>query len=126
MLMPLPAGLLPLAQWQRQWRQRRRASNAPASASIAFSSIHRGGFQTRLYRFCVSVGMRRATAMAFNNRVAIVTGAARGIGEATARVLADKQATVAVVDIDVESADKAAQAICASGGQAKAFRCDVS
>jgi 3-oxoacyl-[acyl-carrier protein] reductase len=64
--------------------------------------------------------------MAFNNRVAIVTGAARGIGEATARVLAEKQAVVAVVDIDIDSADKAAEAICASGGQARAFRCDVS
>jgi NAD(P)-dependent dehydrogenase (short-subunit alcohol dehydrogenase family) len=64
--------------------------------------------------------------MALNNRVAIVTGAARGIGEATAHVLGEKQATIAVVDIDVENAEKVAQAICAAGGQAKAFRCDVS
>lgn len=64
--------------------------------------------------------------MALNNRVAIVTGAARGIGEATAQVLADKQAAVAVVDIDLENATKAAEAICAKGGTAKAFRCDVS
>ncbi len=64
--------------------------------------------------------------MAFDNRVAIVTGAARGIGEATARVLAEKQATVSVVDIDLENAEKVAQALSAAGGQAKAFQCDVS
>ena len=61
-----------------------------------------------------------------NNRVAIVTGAARGIGEATARILSEKGAAVAIVDLLQEEAQKVAESINANGGRAKAFRCDVS
>src|SRR5512140_3171740 len=63
--------------------------------------------------------------MPLESRVAIVTGSARGIGEATAHVLSDKQASIAVVDIDLEPAEAVAQAICDKGGKARAFRCDV-
>jgi NAD(P)-dependent dehydrogenase (short-subunit alcohol dehydrogenase family) len=63
--------------------------------------------------------------MPLENRAAIVTGAARGIGEATAYVLSDRQASVAVVDIDLDPAEAVARAICDKGGKAKAFRCDV-
>ncbi|MBX3084277.1 MAG: 3-oxoacyl-ACP reductase FabG [Anaerolineae bacterium] len=61
-----------------------------------------------------------------NNRVAIVTGAARGIGEATARILSEKGAAVAIVDLLEEESHKVAESINASGGRAQAFRCDVS
>jgi 3-oxoacyl-[acyl-carrier protein] reductase len=64
--------------------------------------------------------------MAVQNRVAIVTGAARGIGEATAHVLSQQGAAIAVVDIDVASAEKVAEAIRTAGGQAQAFGCDVA
>jgi len=60
------------------------------------------------------------------NRVALVTGAGRGIGAATAQRLATEGAAVAVADIDQEVAEEAAQTIRAAGGQAIAVACDVS
>jgi len=60
------------------------------------------------------------------NRVAIVTGAARGIGAATAALLAENGAHVAVSDIDAEVADAVVQQITAAGGSAANFPCDVS
>jgi 3-oxoacyl-[acyl-carrier protein] reductase len=50
-----------------------------------------------------------------DGRVAIVTGAARGIGVATARRLAEDGARVTVADLDVEGAEKAAAEISAGG-----------
>ncbi len=64
--------------------------------------------------------------MLLKDRIAIVTGAARGIGAATAERMAQEGARVAVVDIDADEAQATAQAIAGAGGQAAAFRCDVS
>jgi 3-oxoacyl-[acyl-carrier protein] reductase len=64
--------------------------------------------------------------MLLENRVAIVTGAARGIGEATAHKMCRDGALVAVVDIDLDEAQQVAAAIRDKGGVAEAFRCDVS
>jgi len=60
------------------------------------------------------------------NRVAIVTGAARGIGAATALVLARQGAKVAVCDIEPELTEKVSGSIRAEGLQAQTFLCDVS
>lgn len=59
-------------------------------------------------------------------KVSIVTGAARGIGEAYARALAECGAAVAVVDIDQDSAERAASGIRSGGGVAEAFVADVA
>ncbi len=56
-------------------------------------------------------------------QVAVVTGAARGIGLATARLLAEAGASVALLDIDGETARAEAARI---GGQAAAWTCDVT
>src|SRR5512135_1256093 len=56
----------------------------------------------------------------------LVTGAASGMGRATARVFAAEGANVAVTDYDVEGAESVAKAIAASGGSAKAWRLDVA
>jgi 3-hydroxybutyrate dehydrogenase len=59
-------------------------------------------------------------------RVALVTGAASGIGLAIAEALAREAATVAVTDLDGESASRAAERIRAAGGSAISMRCDVT
>jgi NAD(P)-dependent dehydrogenase (short-subunit alcohol dehydrogenase family) len=58
-------------------------------------------------------------------RVAIVTGAATGIGGATARRLAEEGARVLVVDVDAEGAQANASTIRAAGGTAEGFESDV-
>jgi 3-oxoacyl-[acyl-carrier protein] reductase len=62
----------------------------------------------------------------FTGKVAIVTGAAQGIGAATARRLADEGASVAVVDLTGERAQPVVDEITGSGGVAAAFGADVS
>src|SRR4051794_36497453 len=59
-------------------------------------------------------------------RVAIVTGAARGIGAATAVRLAQDGFAVAVLDLDEAAAKGAVEAIEAAGGRALAVGADVS
>ncbi|MEY9948110.1 3-oxoacyl-ACP reductase FabG [Kitasatospora sp. GAS1066B] len=62
----------------------------------------------------------------FTGKVAVVTGAAQGIGAATAKLLAEDGATVAVLDLSAERAQQTADAITAKGGTARAYACDVS
>lgn len=62
----------------------------------------------------------------FVGKVAIVTGAARGIGEAYARALAAEGASVVVADLNAEGGAKVAAAIEANGGRAVFARTDVS
>lgn len=61
-----------------------------------------------------------------SGRVALVTGAASGMGRAIALRLADEGAGVSVVDIDLDGAKKVAQEIKGRKGKAIAVKCDVS
>ena len=56
----------------------------------------------------------------------LVTGAASGMGRATARVFATEGANVAVTDYSAEGAQAVADEIAASGGIAKAWTLDVA
>jgi NAD(P)-dependent dehydrogenase (short-subunit alcohol dehydrogenase family) len=59
-------------------------------------------------------------------KVALVTGAAKGIGLGCARMLAKAGASVALVDVDGAGAESAAAALRESGATADAFVTDVS
>ena len=61
-----------------------------------------------------------------HERVAFVTGAAHGIGRATAIRLANEGAAVAIADLDLQAAQRVAREIAANGGAAIAIACDVT
>ncbi|KND60898.1 D-beta-hydroxybutyrate dehydrogenase [Candidatus Burkholderia verschuerenii] len=64
--------------------------------------------------------------MSLQGKVALVTGAASGIGEQTARVLAAKGAAVVIADLNLANAQKVAADIAAQGGKAFAVSMDVT
>ena len=64
--------------------------------------------------------------MNLTNRVAIVTGAGQGIGEAIAVRLATEGADVAVVDLNLPSAEAVAKRLAGLGRRSIAIHCDVS
>ena len=61
-----------------------------------------------------------------DRRIAIVTGAATGIGEAIALLMAEEGARVVVADVDETGGEGTAAAIREAGGEAVFVRCDVS
>lgn len=62
----------------------------------------------------------------FDGKVALVTGAARGIGRAIALRLTAEGAAVAVVDIDEAGAGSVTEEITARGGRARAYGVDLA
>src|SRR5207248_10633519 len=62
----------------------------------------------------------------FGGRVAVVTGAASGLGRATAELIAGEGGNVAALDISEEGAQLTVDEIKAAGGSAVAFRTDAS
>jgi len=64
--------------------------------------------------------------MSFKDKIAIVTGAASGIGRATAETLAQDGATVVVADINREGGEAAAAAIRSKGQKAEFMQVDLT
>lgn len=63
---------------------------------------------------------------ALDDQVAIVTGAAMGIGRAIATTYAAEGATVVVADVDADGGEDTVSTIEAAGGTARFIECDVS
>jgi len=63
--------------------------------------------------------------ISLERKVAIITGAASGIGRGIARLLGKVGATVVLLDINKEKGMEVASEISAQGGRAKFIKCDV-
>ncbi|KGQ70037.1 SDR family oxidoreductase [Uruburuella testudinis] len=64
--------------------------------------------------------------ISFSNQVALVTGAASGLGLATAKAFAEAGAAVAMADWNEDAVRAAAAELAAQGHRTLAIRCDVS
>ena len=64
--------------------------------------------------------------MRLSGKVALITGAASGIGRESALLFAREGARVAVADLDSRAGDAVAAEIAKAGGEAIAVRCDVA
>ncbi|MDP7743514.1 MAG: SDR family NAD(P)-dependent oxidoreductase, partial [Lentisphaeria bacterium] len=64
--------------------------------------------------------------MSMEGRVAIVTGAAKGIGRGVARTLAREGADIVIVDINLQGAQQVADEIQAGGRKTLAMKVDIS
>jgi NAD(P)-dependent dehydrogenase (short-subunit alcohol dehydrogenase family) len=64
--------------------------------------------------------------ISFENKVALVTGAASGLGLATAKAFAESGASVALADWNEEAVRSAAEELAAQGHKALAIHCDVA
>ncbi|MCL5042842.1 MAG: SDR family oxidoreductase [Gammaproteobacteria bacterium] len=69
--------------------------------------------------------MQKTQLFDLDGKVALVTGASRGIGEAIAKLLAQQGAHVIVSSRKVEDCQKVADAIVAAGGKASAMGCHI-
>ncbi len=64
--------------------------------------------------------------LSLTGKVAVITGAARGIGRVITGELARAGASVALVDVVEEAATQSAEEIASGGTAARGYRCDVS
>ena len=64
--------------------------------------------------------------MTFSGQVAVVTGAANGIGRATAQAFAAEGLKVVVADLDVAGGEGTVALIRTAGGEATFVRCNVT
>ena len=64
-------------------------------------------------------------AMRLKNKVALISGSGSGIGEATAKRLAQEGAAVVVVDLNEDGARRVTEEIRSAGGKAEALKANI-
>ena len=64
--------------------------------------------------------------MLLKDRVAIITGGAKGMGKGTALKFAEEGCAVIVCDIDVDEGRKVVDEVTVKGGKALAFKVDIT
>jgi 3-oxoacyl-[acyl-carrier protein] reductase len=74
----------------------------------------------------MSITINKTPARRLQDRVAIITGGAHGIGKAYAQRFVQEGAKVVIADIDGEAAEQAAQEINDAGGVAIGMRVDIA
>ncbi|MGD2295797.1 MAG: SDR family NAD(P)-dependent oxidoreductase [Candidatus Aminicenantes bacterium] len=74
----------------------------------------------------MKIDQKRLAFVSLENKVAVITGAASGIGRAAAKRLSGAGAKVALLDIDEAQGENAVEEIVQSGGEAHFFKCDVT
>ncbi|MFC1783825.1 SDR family NAD(P)-dependent oxidoreductase [Planctomycetota bacterium] len=74
----------------------------------------------------MSINPKILSLISLEGKVAVITGAASGIGRASAKRLAEAGAAVGLLDINKDQGLAAEEEIKQGGGQAKFYRCDVS
>ena len=62
--------------------------------------------------------MERVCDMRFEGKVAIITGAASGMGLLSAQKLAEEGSKVVLTDVNIDTVSLAAEDICKNGGEA--------
>ncbi|MBT5414945.1 MAG: SDR family NAD(P)-dependent oxidoreductase, partial [Rhodospirillaceae bacterium] len=62
----------------------------------------------------------------FDGRIALITGSGSGIGRATALIMAERGADIAVLDRNMEGAEETAEKVRALGRSAKIWEADVT
>ena len=64
--------------------------------------------------------------MQFANKVAVITGGASGLGLGIAKILGQRNAKLALIDINDERVQEAAQSLSNTGFTVRAFQADVT
>src|SRR5262245_22137687 len=98
---------------------------SPTVVSIWAIATRMGGAPPPRKVYSLQRVMYNRRPMRLEDKVAVVTGAASGIGEATAELFAEEGARVVVLDVD-ERGEEVAQRLRATGATALFIRADVS
>jgi 2-keto-3-deoxy-L-fuconate dehydrogenase len=75
--------------------------------------------------YWLRIGAGRVSSFRLDNKVAVVTGGASGIGQAIAQTFAEHGASIRIVDLNGEGAQKTAERITQHGGNATAHVCNI-
>ena len=110
----------------RSLRVAAASATASAAGTLAYTSCDASSWSPASYPLALAPPVVVSKPGRLQGRSAIVTGAASGMGAASAKLFAAEGAKVAVVDVNGEGAEKVAADIRAAGGDAIGVACDLT